>query len=749
MTIRRYDINLDLINNAPQPRIEVRLGDMDTTTFQFRITRDGAVWDYSKWEPSFEALLPDGNLIVDDGKEFGNFEKVDPTTGLLNYVPIKEAFSSVGKVATAYIVFTRYASGNQSKIDRVSTRDFKYKILKNAEVCSTGIGSSYVSQIEEFIKNVKENIGDYLKVNLDDLMTASPEATNMFKRGSYTVFGSVTSKDVTNYGTTKSVVKISTSDLYVFSGSGEKTYKIRPVKDLEIANGQAAYVDLDSTEGSDGKFEILTTKVGFTSAIENGKGGFSRDRKLILCANYLGDTGGLVKEENLTKIDVKEEIEKIPSLINRINRAELIPIGGITNLEIVGTGNKRDIVIDTDLVYVFRGAGNQIFKIKPIKGLKIPHLQCLYIDLSEKPDEENFYEPKITEVAFTSALENGKGAFVDDKKVILVANYNGDVGGIVPLRAGSFLPPVNEEDANMLIVNSQGNLVSIHVKGSKSGSNKYIRYNFLYSEKPYVEGDKSSNYKVWRIDSVDEVNRTGEFSFSLVRPLTRSSEFETAIRESSTTDSVGGILHGDQVMEGSPVMLLDGSPVDPTTKGNYKCKKIEFFMNSMLYRDTVTTKGELIPLAYQMRKHEFTSDGVKIHQKLEFKRDTKMIRGYLAMLPISRWEDIANKTGQITDSAMRDSDYLVKDVSDSGFTGEESANAERQGVKKQKVWGKDSGISGEMEIISRNVWLPNENEYISNPDAYNKVYFDFCKEQSISEGDVWEQTHVLRINTSN
>ncbi|UBR28738.1 hypothetical protein LCG60_19160 [Bacillus sp. SD-4] len=420
---------------------------------------------------------------------------------------------------------------------------------------------------------------------------------------------------------------------------------------------------------------------------------------------------------------------------NRVDRGVFEVLGNLTDVK---RNPDNSFTISFDEAYIWQGAGYGMKKIKGVSNLRVPDMQALVVDLSAANDE---YTPYITTGnGYMSSVTHGKNGFVNDSKIILIGCYKGKVQGYLSkeMQKKKFV-----EDK--LIINRTENVINIYTKGSIEGSNRYIHYILEHQVKGIDVTAAGSNYDVWRINGVYEVERKDEFVFNHIRQIVAPGEFELALREKGATDYIGGAIHGDQIMT-SAHLFIDGVLTKTDASQQIACEELKFVYKSKLYRDTVWTNGELQQVGTSMRQYTFSKNGLEIDNEVQFLEEFTLTQGFLCMFPIRRLENGA--TGQqITSGAYRDYDLKVYDVSKDGFT--HDLNTKRKGVKHNWLYSGSSKISADVEILERNMWLSDEGSWIANPVNYNKVYYDFCGNYTAAKGEVWRQKVRYRIDTLN
>lgn len=439
-----------------------------------------------------------------------------------------------------------------------------------------------------------------------------------------------------------------------------------------------------------------------------------------------------VKDTNLVPGAVTPEKINTP-LGERIKRGVVEVLGNLTNVK----KNQDDsFTVSFDKAYIWQGAGYGMKPINGVSNVTVPNMQALVFDM-----ESTNNTPYVTTGSgYMSGVTHGKDAFANDGKIILFACYNGKTQG--------YLSKENikkEEFTDKMVIDRTQSLINIYIKGSKAGTNRYIHYILERQIKGVDVTAAGSNYDVWRINGVYEVERIDSFTFNRLRQVVAPGEFELALKEKGATDYIGGSIHGDQIMTSAHI-FIDGILSKNDIVQQIECEELKFIYKSKLYRDTVWTNGELQQVGISMRQYTFNKSGLEIEQEVQFLEEFTLVQGFLCMFPIRRLENGA--TGQqITSGAYRDYDFNVYDVSKDGFT--HDLNTKRSGIKHNWLYSGASKISADVEILERNKWLPDEGSWIANPVNYNKVYYDFCGNYTADAGEIWRQKVKYRIDTTN
>ncbi len=286
--------------------------------------------------------------------------------------------------------------------------------------------------------------------------------------------------------------------------------------------------------------------------------------------------------------------------------------------------------------------------------------------------------------------------------------------------------------------------IKFFIKGFNQKSNRYLEYRLKHFIKPFdpTGKDESGNANVWRLIDVYEVEKKGSFEFVDLNgsSIITNGEWECAIIEQGMSDFMGGSIHGDEVLFDVD-LFVDEEKIDLNKSENITGKSIKFIQKSNLYR---TNTQE--PIAVHNKEYNINAKGIELHQEIEWLQSINIVNSYLAMLPIKR--KLNGNTGkQISDLAYRDDDYVVNDVSESGFTG--GVNKRTRGIRKTNIWGKDSGISAMVEITDKNLDLPNEGNFIRNHPEYNKIYYDFSGKHLTKVGEKWTISSRYLLTTLN
>lgn len=205
-------------------------------------------------------------------------------------------------------------------------------------------------------------------------------------------------------------------------------------------------------------------------------------------------------------------------------------------------------------------------------------------------------------------------------------------------------------DPEEVVILQRETEVDIMMKGSNPASNKYLRYRMQRVTTPSINSD------VWRLNEVWEVDRTGEFTFSSVKRICNGGEFETAIRQASKSDFMGGTAHGDEELF-TVTMLIDGTQVDLGQTANFRGRRVEFLQGSDMYEvDTDPAKSNRVAKNYKRWVYE--GGELELFQRVVWEDAIELDVTYMTMCTFERWEG----TTQISDRGYRSPLYLEEAI---------------------------------------------------------------------------------------
>jgi hypothetical protein len=363
-----------------------------------------------------------------------------------------------------------------------------------------------------------------------------------------------------------------------------------------------------------------------------------------------------------------------------------------------------------------RGVWNgAVITINDLPSTVLLSTETLYVDLIGGSSPYT-----AAKAAISPAL---RADFATGKKIQLLYNQAGTLIGpfadILLHDARSRLATIEDKtswDPDELVIEilTTGRF-NVYQKAGPQSSNAYARFRVDRNLVPDSDPGEGRASDVWRINGVYSYLRTGRWTFEYVRRLCTEGEFETAILVAGKSDYMGGRAHGDE-KKTREYLRLDGRNVVliPGAADYVRCRTIELIQETTLYLPD-TTPVASTPVATVVRRHIWKDGEFRLCNFVTFNAVLTLNQSFLAMLPVER-EDYQNPGFLITSGAQRSPHFFSEDVSAPGFPMTESK------ASLYKLSG-SNGYAFEVEILKG--WTsPNRRSWISNPEAYNKVYFD-------------------------
>jgi hypothetical protein len=319
------------------------------------------------------------------------------------------------------------------------------------------------------------------------------------------------------------------------------------------------------------------------------------------------------------------------------------------------------------------------------------------------------------------------------------------VAAFAAVPAISVLRRLQSPRPDELHVQHDRDLIRIYSKGSNPRSDTWVEHQIRHESA--MDGDTAPDgrYDIWRSVEVWEAIRRG-MTFTRTRCIVQNGETEVAIVESTggqgkgATAYMGGRAHGNEFVEHAQI-FVDGRPRDLSEFGIYRCSELRFTVTSNVFKHGGSSspggRTEIL-LCKKITTWTFTKNARLLTQRLEFHSAITAKMLFLAMLPIRRR---GAHNDWITNKASCAPDWTPLDVTDIGAVWPQSQS------NHIRAWG-PSGISAEVEITKG--WeRPNRQSRVANKKIYNKMYFDFCGENTyINAGDVFDIAASYRIDTS-
>lgn len=224
----------------------------------------------------------------------------------------------------------------------------------------------------------------------------------------------------------------------------------------------------------------------------------------------------------------------------------------------------------------------------------------------------------------------------------------------------------------------------------------------------------SKNADVWRIVGVyaANLNQLSEVA------ITRSGEFECAVKLNGRSDFAGGIIHGNEIDQ-SVTFIGDGKVLTKTNVGNVY-NEFKIVRTSYLYdpNDSETV------IAEHGVEYIFTINGLKVNQSLKWLVAQSLSNCYLAMYPV-----IKTFSGyRYTDTSYEVESNPASDFTDTFNDAKSVTEYGNNFISTVSILEYPTGLTGgDCAVISDNGGLD-----------YNKIYFTVCSSGSSSVNELWK-----------
>lgn len=347
----------------------------------------------------------------------------------------------------------------------------------------------------------------------------------------------------------------------------------------------------------------------------------------------------------------------------------------------------------------------------------------------------------------------------------------------LPGISGDAPTPGGEFDPFEVVLRIEGSdQVSVYVP---IGSGRYAKWplqRVVNNSDPRSDG--GGNADSWNIvGGGQEVERSGLTSFTPIRELWPTGEWELALRLGDRIDFMGGHAHGDERISEPIRMYVDGVPVssagwyrgrgitaivisdlyDPPysawSPGSYSPGQIVFHSGQYWEADSTTTGEPGVSgwtqitwstsvLAKHRKRYEWTAEGLTLTQDVIWHTtpDTPIVAGYLAMLPVHR-EGVSGPA--ITTRALvHHQDYGEYDISSQG-----SEYSSASLIADRATLSGEAGVSFDVEVLDTShadlagPWL------ITRLSGRNKFYSRVRTPLQPSSGTHWRITSRYRITS--
>ena len=250
----------------------------------------------------------------------------------------------------------------------------------------------------------------------------------------------------------------------------------------------------------------------------------------------------------------------------------------------------------------------------------------------------------------------------------------------------------------------------------------FVKYAFVRCE------SDAKNANNWRIDKCYACDN----DLNVLFPITNSGEWEMAIKIDGRDDFIGGIAHGNEVLDSFNV-LVDGVLISDLSELSslQEFDEVRIVETTTIYdpndHATLSTRETFTPIGSHGREYIINKDGIRLTQAVTFDIAHTLSNSYMTMFPIIRGNDAVSAL-QVTDHYFADNNYKTYDVSVGG-SGE--GYGWKEDVSRATIWGNDSGVKATIEMLKQ-----PEQDLINNGgkrfqvqntvDMYNKIYWSIC-----------------------
>lgn len=475
-----------------------------------------------------------------------------------------------------------------------------------------------------------------------------------------------------------------------------------------LPSGDCLYINMQDATNPLAVYQGLITDV----AIEAYSG-----QLVMLAGNY---SSGYLVGELASRLALSKKI----SSNEGVALARKLVGGRITQADWNGT--QVTVTVTEGRSYKQANSGALEKRIAPVVGEVLLEGQGLVVDLAAGAvDGDGRYIPTKLYVAQSAAT-----GWQTADKYILVANIGNTTikGEYEPSFAGS--APTSGWQSDEVVIVQRSDEVDIYIKGSNPATAKYLRHRMQRKPNAGISSD------VWRWNEVWEADRIGEFAFTPTLQLANGGEVETAIKQIGKTDFMGGTAHGEEEFF-AVAMLIDGVNVPLGGVGQFRGRRVEFVQGSDMYEvDTAIPKSNRVAKNY--KRWSFAREVIDLYQYIVWEDSLTLTDCYMTMLPWLR----LNGPTQISDKAYRAPLYAVEDISTTGFV------RVYDKTNNVKVSG-PNGHSAEVRILKG--WdKPNRRFNISETETYNKLYFEFCGNNYVTQvGEIMDVHAQFIIDTRN
>ena len=557
---------------------------------------------------------------------------------------------------------------------------------------------------------------------------------NRSLRPSYTVVG-----DLTAFSTSGSTCTLSFNDLRIPRGVGITTMVVAGMTDVAITTGQALFVDLSSAL-VDGKLVAQVSTNGYTSNAGNlSTGAFVDDTKVYLFINdTLGHAGILAGRK--------------PSSVN-------VYMGDVwlkqAPCNITFDPTTRTLAWDNYLILPTSGGQSRVKLASGSYVFSNLTFNVAYLDLTAAVTTGDTPATAVKGGQYYDGTDADRFKGLPSQVPMFYwngANDFGSLGGF-PVATVTGSTVVSSLAQNDVVVKVGTGTVSVFVKGSKSGSTKYLEQTIGYENRPFdpTGVDAYGNSDLWHLKHQYECDITpGTTSFTRTRggsPILNGGEIECAIKEDNKPDYIGG-YHGDEIKTFAAI-FIDGVKIPFDTVATYVGKQLTFVQSADLYRCNTQTVVAVHTKRVRI-SHVEGNMQIDMSQQVNWSQSLVLESAMLTMLPIKR--KLNDTSGEyITDTAIRAPYLGTEDCSVTDFTQITTLGS----LPDAQLWG-PTGISASVEII-KHPGFADCGFYIASAIYYNKFYFSVAGSavstmggttHTTQPGEKWDVESVIRMTTN-
>lgn len=374
-------------------------------------------------------------------------------------------------------------------------------------------------------------------------------------------------------GTSKLTVSASQGRVWVEnSGTGAPYASIEAVTAVDVPNGQALMVDLDSTPNAFGRYVPFVANPA--SAANSG---WQSGNRILLFSNWSATTGAsdadTIYGGGAYKIVIPApDINPVTLNAQRSRRT----IDGRV-YKLINNGNGTvTVALSQGRVWKENAAGNIEYRIEAVADTILTTNQAIVADLDSAPNGSGRIVPTVV-----TNLASGANAGWQSANRIVLFSHTTSGASSSPVDqiygGGSYLVDITggaiTRDPSLLYVKASSSQLQILCPGAISHYTRWLMVNSVDVEK---------NCDVWRINGASDATLVNG-TITLGQTLLRNGEIETAVKQPGKADFSGGLAHGNQV-KSEVVALADGKLFDPTsTLTGFYAKTLDIYQTSALY----------------------------------------------------------------------------------------------------------------------------------------------------------------------